>query len=69
MPHDNFLCALCCGQINGQHLIGDAEQSVERRLDGVPTIDRDIAVQYLLEDLGIRNQALSITNQSSTTDL
>src|SRR5207249_8395546 len=37
MPHDNFLCALRPGQINGQHLVGNAEQSVERRLDGVPT--------------------------------
>jgi hypothetical protein len=66
MPHHNFLGALCCGQINGQRLIGNTEQSVERRLDGVPTIDRDIALQYLLEDLGIGYQALSIpTNFSS----
>ena len=63
MTHDNFLCALCCGQINGQHLVGNTEQSVERRLDGVPTIDSDVAVQHLFEDLGIRNQALSIANQ------
>src|SRR6267143_45959 len=63
MPHDNFLCALGCGQINGQHLVGNTEQGVERRLDGVPTIDSDVAVQYLLQDLGIRNQALSIANQ------
>ena len=63
MTHENFLCALCCGQINGQHLVGNTEQSVERRLDGVPTIDSDVAVQYLLQDLGIRNQALSIANQ------
>jgi len=63
MSHDNFLCALYCGQINGQHLVGNTEQSVERRLDGVPTIDSDVAVQYLLQDPRIRNQALSIANQ------
>src|SRR5713226_4079649 len=34
MSHDNFLCALCCGQINSQHLVSNTEQSVERRLDG-----------------------------------
>jgi len=50
-------------RIHGQHLVGNSEQSVERRLDGVPTIDSDVAVQYLLQDLGIRNQALSIADQ------
>src|SRR6266481_6313388 len=44
MSHDNFLCALCCGKINGQHLVGNTEQSVERRLDGVPPTDSDVAV-------------------------
>jgi len=62
MAHDNFLCALCCGQINGQHLVGNTKQCGERRLDGVPTIDSNITVQYLLQDLGIRNQALPIAN-------
>src|SRR5437879_11821197 len=42
MPHDNFLCALCCGQINGQHLVGTTEQTVERSLDGLPPTDSDV---------------------------
>lgn len=63
MAHENLLCALYYSQINGQHLVGNPEQSVERRLDGVPTIDSDVAVQYLLQDLGISNQALPIANQ------
>lgn len=36
MSRDNLLGTLGGGPRNVKHLIDDAEQSVERRLDGVP---------------------------------
>ena len=41
-PQDNFFRALCDSTINSQDLIDDAEQGVERRLDGVATVDGDV---------------------------
>jgi hypothetical protein len=63
VAHDNFLRAFRRGPINGQHLIGNAEQSVERRLDGIAAVYGDIAMQDFLQDLGIGNQALPVGDQ------
>jgi hypothetical protein len=60
IPQDNLFCTLCNRPINSQYLIHDAEQSVERWLNCVAAVDGDVAVQDLLENLGVRNQALAL---------
>jgi hypothetical protein len=46
-----------------QHLINDAEQRIECRLDGVGPVDSGIAVQDFLQHLGIRYQPLALAHQ------
>ena len=60
IPQYNLFRKLCDRPINSQDLIHDAEQSVEHGLDCVATVDSDVAVQDLLENLGVRNQALAL---------
>lgn len=45
-------------KINGKNLIDKAEQRIEGRLDGVAAADGHVAMQDLLEHLGVGNQAL-----------
>src|ERR1700726_2252193 len=63
IPQDNLFRTLCDRPINSQHLIHDAEQTVERWLDCVAAVDSDVAVQDLLENLGVRNQVLAIADR------
>ncbi len=63
MSQDNLLGTLGGGPRNVKHLIDDAEQSVERRLDGVPAIDGDVPMQDLLQDLGVGDEALAVIDQ------
>ena len=63
MPQDNLLGTLGGGPRNVKHLIDDAKQSVERRLDGVPAVNGDVPMQDLLQDLGVGNEALAIIDQ------
>ena len=53
MSQDYLLGSLGGGPRNVKHLIDDTEQSVERRLDGVPAVDGDVPMQDLLQDLGV----------------
>ncbi len=46
------------------YLIDDPKERVERGLDGLQAPDREVAVQDLLHDLGIRHEALSFSNES-----
>ena len=63
IPQNNLFCTLHHRAVDGKNLIYDTEQSVKGRLDRVPTIDGNIAVQDLLQDLGIGDQALTIGDQ------
>ena len=63
MSQDNLLGTLGGGPCNVKNLIDDAEQSVERRLDGVPAVDGDIPMQDLLQDLGVGDEALAVIDQ------
>ncbi len=63
VSQNNLLGAFSSGPVNLQHLIDDAQQGVKSRLDGVPAIDGDVAMQDLLQDLGVRHQALALTDQ------
>ena len=63
IPHHNLFRALGIGLCNRKYLIDDAEQSVERGLNCIATIDGDVPVQDLLKYLGIANQALALADQ------
>jgi hypothetical protein len=63
IPQDNLFRALCDRPINRQHLIHYAKQSVERGLDCVATVDSDVTVQDLLENLGVRNQTPALADR------
>jgi hypothetical protein len=64
VPHDNFFGALRGSQINGQYLIGDATQSAQGRLNSIAAIYSGIPMQYLLKNLGIGDQALSVGDET-----
>lgn len=59
--------------IDGQDVVHDAEQDVQRRLNGVATIHRDVAVENLLQHLGVGHQAFpfrdELLQQTLTVDL
>jgi hypothetical protein len=63
VPRDNLFGAFRCSQINGQYLIGDAKQSAKGRLNSIAAIYCGIPMQYLLKNLGICNQALSVGDE------
>ena len=58
VPQYNFFSTLHRNPVNGQYLIDDAQQSIERTLDSVAPLNRDVAVQDLLQDLCIRDKTL-----------
>jgi hypothetical protein len=47
MSQDNLLGTLSGGPRDVKHLIDDAKESVEYRLDGVPPVDGDVPMQAL----------------------
>ena len=63
IPKDNFFGTLSGGFIDVKHFIYDAEKSVERRLNGIPAIDRHVAMENFLQDLGVSDQALAVIDQ------
>ena len=63
MAEDNLLGTFGGGPRDVKHLIDDAQQSVECRLDGVPAVNGDVAMQDLLHDLGVGDEALAIIDQ------
>jgi len=63
MSEDDLLGALRGRLIDRQNLIHDAEQSRVGGLNCIPAVDSDVAVQYLLQDLGVGNEALAIAHQ------
>ena len=44
MPQDHLFGTLRDALRDVKHLIGHAEESVERRLDGVPPVDGDVPI-------------------------
>lgn len=45
--------------LDGKDLVDDSEKGVESRPDGVATVDRDVAVEDLLQDLGARHEPIA----------
>src|ERR1700674_1878563 len=63
VPQHNLFGALHCNPINGQDLIDDAKQGIESGLNGVAALNRHVAVQDLLQNLGIRDETLPLANE------
>lgn len=63
MAHDNFFCPFRRGLINGKHLICNTEQGIERRLDRISAVNRHIAMQDFLKNLGVCHKTLPFTGQ------
>lgn len=59
----NFLTALNCPLIDGEDLVHDGKECVESKLDGIAAINGNITMQNLLQNLGIRHEALTIPHQ------
>jgi hypothetical protein len=55
ISQDNFLRTLGYDLIDSQHLIYDAQQSVECGLDGIAAINRNVSMKDLLQHFGIGN--------------
>jgi hypothetical protein len=55
--HD-ALGAVGIGELDGEDLVGDAQERIEGGLDRVAPVDGDIAVEDLLEHLGARDEGL-----------
>jgi hypothetical protein len=63
MTEHNLFRALGHCPIDSQHLIDNPQQSIERWLKGFAAVNGNVAVQNLLQDLSIRNQALAVADQ------
>ena len=64
MAEDDFLGALHGRTIHGQNHIGNPENRVEGRLNGIRAMDGHVTVQNFLKYLRVRHQPLAITDQS-----
>src|ERR1700719_4370291 len=63
IPQHDFFGSLHSNPVNGQYIVNDAELGIESRLNGVAPLDGPEAVQYLLQDFRIRDQALSLADK------
>ena len=63
MPKDNLFCAFRGGLIYWENLIDYAEQGIECRLNSIAAVDSSVAMQDLLQYLGIGNQSLALADQ------
>lgn len=63
MAQNNLFRSFHDDLIDRQHQIDNAEQSIERGLNGIRSVDSNVTVQDLLQHLGIGDQALPLANQ------
>jgi hypothetical protein len=63
VAHHNLFRAFRSGPINSEHVIGNSEQSVERRLDGIAAVYGHIAMQNFLQYFGVDNQAFPAADE------
>ena len=63
VPDDNLLRALSHASIDGKYLVGDSQQSVKSRLNSIAAINRDVAMQDFLKNLGVANKPLALADQ------
>jgi hypothetical protein len=56
VANDDFSSLVGNLQIHGHYVIHHLEQDIETRLDRIATVDGDVAVEDLLQDLDIRDQ-------------
>jgi hypothetical protein len=60
IPEDDRHGAIDGAEIDREHLVDDARQRVERRLDGIAAVDGHVPAQDLLEHFRVRHQSLTI---------
>ncbi len=60
---DDLLGTLEDGVVDGQYLIDYAKQGIKCRLNGIAAVNRNVAMQDLLQYLGIGNQALALAEE------
>lgn len=63
LPQDNLLGTLGSRPGDFQHLIDNSKKCIESWLDGVTAVDSNIPMQYLLEDLRVGDEALTVAEQ------
>jgi hypothetical protein len=68
-PRTICLARSADARVTVKHLIHNAEQGVERGLDGVPPADGDVSVRDLLENFRVGNEALALVDQPSEQPL
>lgn len=51
-------------ELDGIHRVHDAEKRVERRLNGITTIDDRVAVENLLENFGSADKTFTIVDRA-----
>ena len=60
---DDLFCTLHRPIVDRKHLVDNTEKRIERRLNCLTTIDGNVAMQNLLENLSIRHEPLPITDE------
>jgi len=63
MTHHDVLGSLGGGAVDRQHLVDDVQERIECRLNRIAPIDRDIAVQDLLQNFCVRYEALTAADE------
>ena len=61
---DNLLRTLSVTPFDRKYFVDDAENRVERRLNRIAPMDRNVTMDNFLQHLGVRDKALSSDNQS-----
>jgi hypothetical protein len=60
IPEDDRLGAIDGTEIDGEYLVDNTEEGIERRLDGITAVDRHVPMQDFLEHFRVRHQSLAI---------
>ena len=60
IPEDDRLGAIDSAEIDREHVVDNTEEGIERRLDGIATVDRHVAMQKFLEHFRVCHQSLAI---------
>jgi hypothetical protein len=62
-PEDNLFGTFGNCPVNGKHFIHNIQKGIKSKLKVMMPIDGRIPMQNLLQDLGVRNQALTLAHE------
>jgi len=63
LPQHDLLSSFNCRLVHRKHFIDDSQQGIERRLNSIRPIDRNITVKYFLQHFRVCHQPLSAAYQ------